>query len=103
MQKRVQDFGATLGPPHDGRARLDGLAFLLRSRDARGRRVPQERICTGRPLTKIEDIVLLVKFLVTDGWWITGQTIVARGRNTTRYSVNQDRDPSQPSMRCFRR
>jgi NAD(P)-dependent dehydrogenase (short-subunit alcohol dehydrogenase family) len=30
-------------------------------------------------LTKIEDIVPLIKFLVTDGWWITGQTIFANG------------------------
>ncbi len=35
-------------------------------------------------LTKIEDIVPLVKFLVTDGWWITGQTIFANGGYTTR-------------------
>ncbi|MEC5147144.1 SDR family oxidoreductase [Chitinophaga sp. 212800010-3] len=35
-------------------------------------------------LTKIEDIVPLVLFLVTDGWWITGQTIFANGGYTTR-------------------
>lgn len=35
-------------------------------------------------LTKIEDIVPLVKFLVTEGWWITGQTIFANGGYTTR-------------------
>jgi NAD(P)-dependent dehydrogenase (short-subunit alcohol dehydrogenase family) len=35
-------------------------------------------------LTKIEDIVPIVKFLVTDGWWITGQTIFANGGYTTR-------------------
>lgn len=35
-------------------------------------------------LTKIEDIVPLVKFLVTDGWWITGQSIFANGGYTTR-------------------
>jgi NAD(P)-dependent dehydrogenase (short-subunit alcohol dehydrogenase family) len=35
-------------------------------------------------LTKIEDIVPLIKFLVTDGWWITGQTIFANGGYTTR-------------------
>jgi hypothetical protein len=34
-------------------------------------------------LTKIEDIEPLVRFLVTDGWWITGQTI-ANGGYTTR-------------------
>lgn len=35
-------------------------------------------------LTRIEDIVPLVKFLVTEGWWITGQTIFANGGYTTR-------------------
>ena len=32
----------------------------------------------------IEDIVPLVKFPVTDGWWIAGQTIFAHGGYTTR-------------------
>lgn len=35
-------------------------------------------------LTDIEDIVPIVKFLVTDGWWITGQTLFANGGYTTR-------------------
>ncbi len=35
-------------------------------------------------LTAIEDIAPLVEFLVTDGWWITGQTIFANGGYTTR-------------------
>lgn len=35
-------------------------------------------------LTQIEDIASLIKFLVTDGWWITGQTIFANGGYTTR-------------------
>lgn len=35
-------------------------------------------------LTKIEDIVPIVRFLVTEGWWITGQTIFANGGYTTR-------------------
>jgi NAD(P)-dependent dehydrogenase (short-subunit alcohol dehydrogenase family) len=35
-------------------------------------------------LTDIADIVPIVKFLVTDGWWITGQTIFANGGYTTR-------------------
>ncbi|MGN6107297.1 MAG: SDR family oxidoreductase [Kofleriaceae bacterium] len=35
-------------------------------------------------LTQIEDIVPIVKHLVTDGWWITGQTIFANGGYTTR-------------------
>lgn len=35
-------------------------------------------------LTKIEDIAPIVRFLATDGWWITGQTIFANGGYTTR-------------------
>jgi NAD(P)-dependent dehydrogenase (short-subunit alcohol dehydrogenase family) len=35
-------------------------------------------------LTKIKDIVPIIKFLATDGWWITGQTIFANGGYTTR-------------------
>lgn len=35
-------------------------------------------------LTKIEDIVPIVTFLATDGWWITGQTILANGGYTTK-------------------
>jgi len=38
----------------------------------------------GGQLTKIEDIVPIVRHLVTDGWWITGQTIFANGGYTTR-------------------
>lgn len=35
-------------------------------------------------LTRIEDIAPIIKFLATDGWWITGQTIFANGGYTTR-------------------
>ncbi|WP_423736024.1 SDR family oxidoreductase [Chitinophaga caseinilytica] len=35
-------------------------------------------------LTDIQDIAPLIEFLVTDGWWITGQTIFANGGYTTR-------------------
>lgn len=35
-------------------------------------------------LTRIEDIVPVIKMLVSDGWWITGQTIFANGGYTTR-------------------
>lgn len=38
----------------------------------------------GNQLTQIEDIVPIVRFLATDGWWITGQTIFANGGYTTR-------------------
>lgn len=38
----------------------------------------------GNGLTKMEDIVPLVTFLATDGWWVTGQTIFANGGYTTR-------------------
>ncbi|MCR6645506.1 MAG: SDR family oxidoreductase [Terricaulis sp.] len=35
-------------------------------------------------LTDIEDIAPFIRFLVTDGWWITGQTILANGGYTTK-------------------
>jgi NAD(P)-dependent dehydrogenase (short-subunit alcohol dehydrogenase family) len=35
-------------------------------------------------LTDPGDIVSLIRFLVSDGWWITGQTIFANGGYTTR-------------------
>lgn len=35
-------------------------------------------------LTDIKNIAPLVEFLVSDGWWITGQTIFANGGYTTR-------------------
>ncbi|UGT43970.1 SDR family oxidoreductase [Nocardia yamanashiensis] len=38
----------------------------------------------GGRLTRIEDIAPLVRFLVTDGGWVTGQTIFANGGYTTR-------------------
>ncbi|WP_137824793.1 SDR family oxidoreductase [Brevibacterium sp. 2SA] len=38
----------------------------------------------GDQLTKIEDIAPIVRFLTTDGWWITGQTIFPNGGFSTR-------------------
>ncbi|KAL2105491.1 hypothetical protein VUR80DRAFT_8294 [Thermomyces stellatus] len=38
----------------------------------------------GNRLTDIKDIAPIVKFLVTEGGWITGQTIFANGGYTTR-------------------
>jgi len=38
----------------------------------------------GDQLTQIEDIAPIVRFLATEGWWITGQTIFANGGYTTR-------------------
>lgn len=35
-------------------------------------------------LTDIRDIAPLIEFLVSEGWWITGQTIFANGGYTTR-------------------
>jgi len=35
-------------------------------------------------LTDVKDIAPIVKFLCTDGQWITGQTIFANGGYTTR-------------------
>ena len=38
----------------------------------------------GNRLTRIEDIAPIVRFLATEGWLITGQTIFANGGYTTR-------------------
>lgn len=35
-------------------------------------------------LTDIEDVVPLLRHLVTDGWWMTGQTILTNGGYTTK-------------------
>jgi len=35
-------------------------------------------------LTDIEDVAPFIRFLVTDGWWITGQTILINGGYTTK-------------------
>ncbi|NRF84210.1 SDR family oxidoreductase [Burkholderia gladioli] len=35
-------------------------------------------------LTDIEDVVPFIRHLVTDGWWITGQTILINGGYTTK-------------------
>ncbi|CPR60915.1 SDR family oxidoreductase [Mycobacteroides abscessus] len=35
-------------------------------------------------LTDIEDIAPFIRFLVSDGWWITGQTILINGGYTTK-------------------
>lgn len=39
---------------------------------------------TRTGLTAPEDIVTLVRYLVSEGWWITGQTILANGGYTTK-------------------
>ncbi|MBU6952632.1 SDR family oxidoreductase [Hahella sp. HN01] len=39
---------------------------------------------TRTGLTDPQDIVTLVRYLVTEGWWITGQTILANGGYTTK-------------------
>ncbi|AXK37565.1 short chain dehydrogenase [Streptomyces armeniacus] len=38
----------------------------------------------GGQLTQIEDIVPVITFLATDGWWFTGQTLFPNGGYTTR-------------------
>lgn len=38
----------------------------------------------GNQLTKIEDIVPIITFLATEGWWFTGQTMFPNGGYTTR-------------------
>lgn len=35
-------------------------------------------------LTEIEDIVPYVRFMVSEGWWMTGQTILVNGGYTTK-------------------
>lgn len=35
-------------------------------------------------LTEIEDIVPYIRFVVTEGWWMTGQTILVNGGYTTK-------------------
>jgi NAD(P)-dependent dehydrogenase (short-subunit alcohol dehydrogenase family) len=35
-------------------------------------------------LTDIDDIVPFIRFLVSDGWWMTGQTILVNGGCTTK-------------------
>lgn len=35
-------------------------------------------------LTNIEDVVPIVRCLVSDGWWMTGQTILVNGGYTTK-------------------
>jgi NAD(P)-dependent dehydrogenase (short-subunit alcohol dehydrogenase family) len=39
---------------------------------------------TKTGLTDIQDIAPLIRFIVSEGWWITGQTIFANGGYTTR-------------------
>ena len=35
-------------------------------------------------LTEIEDIVPWITFMVSDGWWMTGQTILVNGGYTSK-------------------
>lgn len=35
-------------------------------------------------LTQVEDIVPWVRFLLTDGWWLSGQTVFVNGGFSTR-------------------
>ncbi|HPR45613.1 MAG TPA: short-chain dehydrogenase, partial [Ottowia sp.] len=35
-------------------------------------------------LTDIEDIAPWILFMVSDGWWMTGQTILVNGGYTTK-------------------
>lgn len=40
--------------------------------------------CERKGLTDIADIVPWIRFLVSDGWWMTGQTILVNGGYTTK-------------------
>jgi len=57
--------------------------FFYPAEDADSIAYHQSASMNGK-LTDIRDIVPIIKFLVTDGWWITGQTIFANGGYTTR-------------------
>ncbi len=35
-------------------------------------------------LTHIEDVVPFIRHLVSDGWWVTGQTLLINGGYTTK-------------------
>ena len=39
---------------------------------------------TKTGLTHIEDIVPYIRFMVSEGWWMTGQTILVNGGYTTK-------------------
>mgnify|MGYP002718864867 FL=1 len=41
----------------------------------------------GNRLTMVKDIAPIIRFLCTDGAWITGQTIFANGGYTTRWMI----------------
>jgi NAD(P)-dependent dehydrogenase (short-subunit alcohol dehydrogenase family) len=57
--------------------------FFYPAEDTGSTAYHQSQSMNGR-LTDIRDIVPIIKFLATDGWWITGQTIFANGGYTTR-------------------
>jgi NAD(P)-dependent dehydrogenase (short-subunit alcohol dehydrogenase family) len=78
----AKEFGPR-GISVTGRSGSDGHPVFLQSGNARARDVSQSQAMNGE-LTKIEDIVPIIKFLATEGWWITGQTIFANGGYTTR-------------------
>ena len=64
----------------------DGHALLLSGR--RRRRGGLQAAAALSPfsktgLTDIEDVVPFIRFLVSDGWWITGQTILINGGGYT--------------------
>lgn len=43
-----------------------------------------QSMAMGNQLTQIEDIAPIIRFLATDGWWFTGQTMFSNGGYTTR-------------------
>jgi NAD(P)-dependent dehydrogenase (short-subunit alcohol dehydrogenase family) len=55
-------------------------------------------------LTDIEDIVPFIRFLVSDGWWMTGQTILVNGGYTTKTAPGgQGQSPGRLATLLFRR
>jgi hypothetical protein len=59
-------------------------ALFLNAFGTRGTAVIVHKQEAGKRMNEGGKIVPIVKFLVTGGWWITGQTIFANGGYTTR-------------------
>lgn len=80
--RRARHFG------HRGRPGSDGHALLLSAEGADAVAYHKTAAAlspfsrTG--LTDIEDVVPFIRHLVSEGWWITGQTILINGGYTTK-------------------
>lgn len=70
-------------PQHGKRKLTLVLAFFYPQESAEAVAFHKSQGLGGR-LTEVKDIAPLVRFLVTEGGWITGQTLFANGGYTTR-------------------